>query len=251
MQLPGFGRSRQNEASKLALVYKHAAITIAASCASDDDQGFLRKRDALGIQPLRLRSSKLLPDSSMHIDGDGPRDESKEGKLGHLADSGWAFQEFLLSRRVIDFAAQQIHWDCREVEANEPWPAGRHGTFGLSRPAIYPGAFREHWSASYRWSEVVKHYSSRRLTYSRDKLPAISVLAEEMARLTGNSLGPYLAGIWQSNILRELCWHVYDESARFPLTYRASSWSWASLDAFVYNTKEFHDREDPDVHLAE
>ncbi|KAK6078638.1 heterokaryon incompatibility protein [Seiridium cupressi] len=127
----------------MAPVYKHAAITIAASCVSDDGQGSLRKLDALGIQPLKLRSSRLLPDRSMHIEGDGTRDESKEGKLRQLADRGWALQEFLLSRRVIHFAAEQIHWDCEEVEANESWPAGRHEAIGLSRPAIDPGDFRE------------------------------------------------------------------------------------------------------------
>jgi hypothetical protein len=91
------------------------------------------------------------------------------------------------------------------------------------------------------------------LTYSKDKLPALSGLARMIEQRTGDK---YFAGLWKCHIIEDLAWTVYGitfitaasafghnrnlltglrGSAQVPppLTYRAPSWSWASLDAHV------------------
>jgi hypothetical protein len=55
------------------------------------------------------------------------------------------------------------------------------------------------------------------------------------ARLTelGCDSADYLAGIWRESLPEALTWSTQAESSR-PKTYRAPSWSWASVDGRVY-----------------
>jgi len=69
-----------------------------------------------------------------------------------------------------------------------------------------------------------------------DRLPAVVGLAQEIARATGAT---YLAGLWDRNLLRWLCWSVnkyWLAGARGSVSasaktrdYYAPSWSWGSL----------------------
>jgi hypothetical protein len=80
----------------------------------------------------------------------------------------------------------------------------------------------------------VSFFSGRNLTYKKDRLPAISGLAAEVVRVTGDT---YLAGIWERDLLAGLSWRIYlGVDASFDVrsvTYRAPSWSWASVDSKV------------------
>lgn len=103
------------------------------------------------------------------------------------------------------------------------------------------------------WNSLVETYSRRKLTFDSDKLPAMSGLANMISQKTYDQ---YLAGVWRNHIFEDLLWRVYpheevmrhlayEESLAdisygkklseisFPLTYRAPSWSWASVDGSV------------------
>lgn len=232
------------ESSRMASIYKHAFITISAACASDENQGCFRKRDAAGIQPLRLFSNPLLPSSGpatdLHKTSYIISDESKEdrenvGKLGYLADRGWVFQERVLSKRIVHFAREEVHWECGELEASEAWP-GRTESFSKPmRPSVLEGPGKEglNWDEPEDWHGVVQEYSARELTYDSDKLPALSGLARETAELRKGVDDEYLAGLWRSSVLFDLYWEICSETLRMPEQYLAPSWSWASLLAKV------------------
>ena len=69
----------------------------------------------------------------------------------------------------------------------------------------------------------------------KDKLPAISGIAKWLANrfLIGDI---YLAGLWYSQLPRDLLWYqchsfpITQDQALEPSSYRAPSWTWASLD---------------------
>ncbi|RDW62449.1 hypothetical protein BP6252_11882 [Coleophoma cylindrospora] len=87
-----------------------------------------------------------------------------------------------------------------------------------------------------QWSEIVQSYSRRSLTFRKDKLVAISGLARILAHVYGTN---YVAGLWVKDLLRLLAWHVHTSdpsvAKNYATTYRAPSWSWASVDdAIVY-----------------
>ncbi|KNG50727.1 heterokaryon incompatibility protein [Stemphylium lycopersici] len=179
--------------------------------------------------------------------------------LTHLNDEslmqrGWVLQERLLSPRTIYFG-HQLSWECGQSLANELFPKGVPGGFGnywgsntpykLSRllntdptlatnPAFVSNTDDTEPSKSIlyeRWSEIVLTYSACELSFDTDILPAISGLAQQFGELLGDV---YLAGLWQSTLLRDLlwsrssAWKASDLIPR-PHSYRAPSWSWASL----------------------
>jgi hypothetical protein len=100
------------------------------------------------------------------------------------------------------------------------------------------------------WLSHIQRYSQRNLSFEQGKLPALSGLASAISTRTGDQ---YFAGLWGNHILEDLYWRVYarDEirmqvsggfehkygrkrcDVKIPQTYRAPSWSWASLDAEV------------------
>jgi hypothetical protein len=102
------------------------------------------------------------------------------------------------------------------------------------------------------WLALVEAYSKRQLGRDDDKLPALSGIANYLATALGDQ---YYAGLWRTHILEDLAWRMYPRSeyvprttyggpytptygpvvcqVRKPTTYRAPSWSWASLDGHV------------------
>lgn len=85
------------------------------------------------------------------------------------------------------------------------------------------------------WYRIIEYYSNRELVKPSEKLVAISEIAAEVRSTffkLGISPGQYFAGHWENILLESLLWNVRDLSHR-PSTYRAPSWSWASIDALV------------------
>lgn len=76
------------------------------------------------------------------------------------------------------------------------------------------------------WALIVQAYSQADLTNQGDKLIALSAVAREMQPLMQCR---YLAGHWETDLIRQLGWPGFDIEAR-PTEYRAPSWSWASTN---------------------
>lgn len=227
------------EASRMAFIYKHAYLTISASCASHEHQGCFRKRNAAGIQPWCLTSNPLLPSNqsgwshvSSHVASKEPKIYQKEGgKLGYLADRGWIFQERVFSQRIIHFAEEEVYWECKELQASEAWPEPtKYFSMNMGfRPSIASNSLRKNQNEQQLWYHLVKEYSPREFTYDRDKLPALSGLSRERAELRKDTKDEYLAGLWRSTMPIGLCCKTFDDTTRIPEGYLAPSWSWASL----------------------
>jgi hypothetical protein len=85
---------------------------------------------------------------------------------------------------------------------------------------------------SLAWHNLVMLYSRKDITFEDDKLVAISGLADLFAQQMGTE---YIAGLWKITLLSDLLWEVNaDKCARDrPLTHRAPSWSWASVECPV------------------
>ena len=97
---------------------------------------------------------------------------------------------------------------------------------------------------------VVRTYSGLDFSFQSDKLPALSGLAQRMARVKACR---YLAGIWEHDLPCHLLWYVGKANIVHKkleatqedwclgirsTTYRAPTWSWASLGGNIYfNTR--------------
>ncbi|TGO48252.1 hypothetical protein BCON_0246g00210 [Botryotinia convoluta] len=73
-------------------------------------------------------------------------------------------------------------------------------------------------------------YSGANLTYGKDKLPALSSIAEVCFGENGDQ---YLAGIWKRKIEEQLCWGLAGCKALERPLWRAPSWPWASINGHV------------------
>jgi hypothetical protein len=85
---------------------------------------------------------------------------------------------------------------------------------------------------------VIGEYSSRGITYRKDRLPAISGMAKQFRELGQESR--YLAGLWQDTFFENLLWHASPHSAIMPRFSKlaAPTWSWASVGAGVHFFQE-------------
>jgi hypothetical protein len=81
-----------------------------------------------------------------------------------------------------------------------------------------------------QWNTViVREYTGKHLTFGSDRLPALSGLAKVFMRILKDK---YVAGLWEGDMLRGLLWHGTGEF-NVSATYRAPTWSWASIDGPV------------------
>lgn len=141
---------------------------------------------------------------------------------------GWVLQERLLSPRIIHFSSRQVIWECDETRASESFPD--------ELPSVWPVTKRieiERLTSEDDflglWGNILERYSTTRLTYRSDLMPALSGIARRLQQNTGAT---YLAGIWQPPRWFEvhLAWHSLSPPLPRPAGYRAPSWSWASTD---------------------
>lgn len=73
------------------------------------------------------------------------------------------------------------------------------------------------------WANVLENYTTRKLTYQSDLLPALSGLAR---RLQEAGMGTYLAGLWWIDIYRQLTWSsTGGMDIHWPPSYIAPSFS--------------------------
>lgn len=216
-------------------IYRNAAVTIVASCASDTNVGFLQTRHMLGAfeVPHRIHngpfSSVLLQPLEHMVYKDSNEPINKRA---------WTLQEQLLAPRILNYASDTLQWRCNAGAKNlggvsRVTNRGNILLTDLSRPILdADGALDQ-------WYEVINRYSHREMSFENDKLPALAGIAQDYARYL--RLG-YYAGLWQYELHRQLLWRragsMSDQPPqnyswyhlRSPTQYRAPSWSWASLD---------------------
>lgn len=84
------------------------------------------------------------------------------------------------------------------------------------------------------WNRALKEYSRLELSFpARDRLVAISGVTENLAKHMIDS--QYIAGLWQSDFVRQLLWRRVSSGTVVDLTELSGppSWSWASISGAV------------------
>lgn len=249
------------ESSTMCQLFQSAYITIAAAASESFDQGFLSRRP---FQAFNIDfSSTLHPQTVGKITLSTIPDPDVGRKWAYTLEialegckwdtRGWVWQEQKLSKRLLVFGKQMIHFKCDHHARSE------NGDKVLSDPP----------SQGHRgtWSKWLTNYTKKNFTFLQDKLPAISGLAKQIDQnsiMRGGGPAQYLAGIWYCSERRkpqkgsgwqhQLLWSLdapdqsfQEMSEQFectdPRTYTAPSWSWASRreGARWYFTSLYHD----------
>lgn len=128
-----------------------------------------------------------------------------------------------MAARTLFFSDTEMFWGCKVRDANESFP---EGTPHFSERHIF---HLEKRPLSHSWNTIVTLYTLGKLTFSEDKLVAISGIARAVQQDTHDQ---YLAGLWRKDIEFQLCWCATRRRPQY-MNYRAPSWSWASVDGMV------------------
>ena len=261
----------EKEASKMQSIYRNSYLTLSASKAGGPDEGlFSQVSENFKLNSLPFESHKgtkttiSFRHSISHL---GSRADFP------LLNRGWAFQERLLSGRVLHFGPEELAWEClcySSCECQHPGTWDKDEEF----PKFwYPGlfGFKNIVPWQHMWYRIVESYTTLNLTYEKDIFPALSGIAQHMVN---ERKARYLAGLWQDTFVEDLLWHrrrmqrwgeaVGTLSCARPAIWRAPTWSWASITGAVefqyderaernhdftshiqdFNTKMLHTSED-------
>ena len=239
------------ESTMMDQVYRHCECCIAATAACDGTFGCFVNRDTRFLTPLRIpqampfKLQNLQVSQEEHKTGPGHYEILNasfwmdEVENGALTNRGWAFQERVLSHRILHFGKTQIFWECRKRTACESFPADipsyipvlwREELIPTTEKHGAPPAFlarddeqtsRQH---AYKfWKNALQNYADRLLTVESDKLPAVSGVAKHVQQAAKDD---YFAGLWGENMERDLLWRLENRRAP-PKKWTAPTWSWA------------------------
>ena len=199
------------ESRQMRHIYWNSYLTVAASNARDDNDGFLQSFKIGELIEIVLN----LPSGAsrrIYIQSTNARSRYviESGELP-LDSRGWTLQERLLPHRAVRYGTMSMEWACRYQDG----------------PAT--GIWNDFWHlrTHLHWRRMIEQYTRRSLTYERDKLPAISGLAEMFADTTKNK---YCAGLWWEGLAEDLLWTKGSGILTKPKDRNGPSWSWASVD---------------------
>jgi hypothetical protein len=230
----------EKESGMIADIYNNAYVTIAALSAAASADGFLDLRrnplqisrswsDQHGTITTLVAQQKIrtgLHASTLRNDW-RPMLGTQEGDFDPVQTRGWCFQEEIFSRRYLAFSRQEMQWSCRITSTCQCGSLNNRENTGVlgQAPGMQNDPFR-FWA-----DEVLPSYTQRSLSYTKDRLPAVSGLARSIQR---SNSADYVAGIWLQDLTRSLNWKPQDDIKPSPYIYSAPSFSWASIDSPIY-----------------
>jgi len=176
-----------------------------------------------------------------------------------LETRAWTFQERLVSRRLLSFRGKEVEWDCRgccDCECGARyrcfWVDGWNLRMASSRQTYQAMVTMAEFFSSKnapsqlaKWRDrvyeewffsVVATYTQLRLTKESDRLPALSAIAKQLEIALNDS---YVCGLWRQRLADGMTWRSGafgtnpPTPGRLTKSYRAPSWSWASIEGPV------------------
>lgn len=226
-----------SESVKMASVYQNAFLTISAASAASSHEGILQRKAIPNFQSSFLRFPRSpAPDSAREAQGTfriGPRPPDMSDEP--LDSRAWAYQEHLLSHRILGYGSWEMFWSCHCEKWSERCRESENICTSQEERVSVEDTYLTRISAD--WRDVVEKYSSRKLTQASDRLPALAGLAAAFENMHG---GSYVAGIWHNNLAEQLLWHRLlgaEERISAPnktrFTCPTPTWTWAAVEGKV------------------
>jgi hypothetical protein len=221
------------EAEKMGGVYVNAHLVISATASPSVHSGLYAEQKTYSTVERTafhhiMRSCRTMPQR----DWDGRINDGFP-----LLCRAWAFQERILSRRIVHFTMMELIWECLEDRWCECKDQGKskdlsgkiNNLSGAIKACIDdpdPIKFRP------LWRECVQSYSKRTLSKPDDRLIAISGVAS-LIRGRSNYDEWYLSGLWKDALPWDLLWFRDQTSTLDVGKPRSPSWSWSSVDGGI------------------
>ena len=234
----------RQEASIMGDVYANSYFTLAATTSPNSQGGLLQQRNPLSVWPCRLTATWgcfITGELVVSVEAG-----ARSAEMKPLGDRAWAFQEWVLSKRLIHFCKDQVRWECYCFAASEVNPRGvdelDYNYYGLTSKSAVVELGKDAESDLALWERIRVDYSEKALTKVTDKLAAFSGIARMVHKVLRLPEDNYLAGLWKQELLQELLWERYENERQpyHPDLYVAPTWSWASLNGPFWHLDSGH-----------
>lgn len=260
-----------HESKLMSDVYRHAFCSIAVAKSVDGNGGCFTTRNLFDVLPCTVDTSHCLKlRQAAYICGHKYLSDL-DMNSSPLLSRAWVVQEVALAPRIIYYSERRTYWQCLQrsvCENGSPWSREAEklaASIAIARRVMdyqdqddeakaKAEAFQNvkiliiSGSDYDRWKGAVEAYSLCALTFpEKDKLVAISGLAK--AIFPNNPT--YLAGLWGKNLTEHLRWTTKQKGCSRAQTYRAPSWSWASIDGPIVYPDIKSNRQGVAVHVHE
>lgn len=219
----------RQEALRMRDVYFGSTLAICASDSRNSLAGCFLQKDEGPLVPISeelMRFSTVLPKGENAVSIRVLRgDERTRRERCALAVRGWTLQEQVLPNRVIYCLRTGIQWHCRcahlthsGVSFNESyWNSLKVKALPL---LASPTELHEVWC---RWME---DYSTRDLTFPRDRFAALAGITQEYSDRSGHR---HLLGSWEQTLTNDLLWMRCDKVEEpCNMLPGVPSWTWLS-----------------------
>lgn len=220
----------EKEAGTMAAMYQNSLLNISAFSASDCHGGlFIDDRDTEAI----MVNFNTSGERKYQI---WARKHPAAGTQipGPLAQRGWVLQETILAPRGLQFASQQMFWQCKELFNSEDEIISAGNSTNERINYVTPQDLGFLWMQnkennsprlmSSRWQAWADNYSKRKLTHEGDKLPAIAGLVQYQQEET---MDQSILGLWGSSLHLDLWWAIQPHMPNNKIS-GIPSWSWLS-----------------------
>ncbi|KAK1852015.1 hypothetical protein CCHR01_05351 [Colletotrichum chrysophilum] len=254
------------ESTRMGEVYGKSYCNISATHAPNGHSSMFHNRNLRSLTP-QMVDLPLEGQLVLHLVVDYSFWDNEVSRAP-INERAWVLQERLLSPRILHFGERQVMWECLCTEAAEIYPDDLPVDLRPSSTSLRGFGIRNQSTSSnglnvyLYWAEIVKAYTSCKLTFQQDKLVALSSIVKKVMKTLGDE---YVAGMWRKYLDRELIWSVSVSTHRFdiedrahadfvdtcdrtPVAYTAPSWSWASTSGKV--NPGFPDVPETDVMIA-
>jgi hypothetical protein len=241
------------EAARLKGYLENCTFTLGAASSPALATGFLNFRDDQRCYTFNAQTVGSLPGAKVHLRQSLPPvwdALSREPLLNRL----WTLQELTICSRSILFGSSRIVWNCRTTmvsdasesdmtpiwdtclgidvllaasatpEREKPLIPSKDQDAKIDQSLASPSSLDT--PVYNAWHNIVEYSSRLKVTFERDRLPALSALAAIAGERLHNDM--YIAGLWRNNLHRDLLWHRADAPLQKTAGSAAPSWSWAA-----------------------
>ncbi|TQW00068.1 Heterokaryon incompatibility [Cordyceps javanica] len=231
--IPGNAPEWERDSEEIGSVYENAYLTVSATGAEKVADGLLFSRPSRTSVQILYRSSDgsvngIVSVSTLPLSKEVLRNYIEMQKEPISKDI-WAFQERVLSRRIVHFASDQMYFECLgHFRSEDGLLEGARFHSTVEKLHSGPDYYREQ-TALDRWHSLLRAYGKLDPTTPSEKLRALSNIARAFQRLLGDE---YVAGLWKNSLIESLCWRSMKCKPLCGST--APSWSWAGVNGIAF-----------------